>query len=80
MSDAQGFDVRKMWRDADPAHRGAVLLCITQEGLAYTPSKTCVELAEISADIAAQNARKLTLGDTYAIAATLLQSIAEETP
>ena len=80
MSDAQDFDVRKMWRDADPAHRGAVLLCITQEGLAYTPSQTDVELADISPDIAAQNARKLTLGDTYAIAATLLQALAEETP
>ena len=80
MSDAQDFDVRKMWRDADPAHRGAVLLSITLEGLAYTPSQTDVELAEISPDIAAQNARKLTLGDTYAIAATLLQSIAEEAP
>ena len=79
MSD-EDFDVRKMWRDADPAHRGAVLLCIMERCLELKPSTMHEEVAEISRDVAAQNARRGALSDAYAVAATLLQSIAEETP
>ena len=79
MSNAD-FDVRKMWRDADPAHRGAVLLCIMDACLELKPSTMHEEVAEISRDVAAQNARRGALSETYAVAAQLLQSIAEETP
>ena len=36
----EDFDVRKMWRDADPAHRGAVLLCITSRSNLRLSSST----------------------------------------
>jgi len=58
----------------------AVLIVVMFRSSASHSSTMHEEVGEISRDVAAQNARRGALSDAYAVAAQLLQSIAEETP